>query len=202
MVPRSSPMAAALAAPRLDHRAYALVAQGGYTWTEHMWQPRLAVLYSYASGDKNPADLDSGTFQNLFATTHLHYGYMDLNSLQNLHDIRFTFAAKPKANLSLAAEVHFQFLDRNTDFWYNVAGAPRNFAGPAAGSGGGYRVNSTYSKTLGTEIDLVASWHVIPSTQIEVGVSRYFRGDYIKQSLRAVGSKDANYCYVQLTISL
>ena len=50
--------------------------------------------------------------------------------------------------------------------------------------------------------DLVAGWHVIPSTQIEVGVSRYFRGDYIKQSLATPGSKDANYCYVQFTLSL
>jgi len=43
---------------------------------------------------------------------------------------------------------------------------------------------------------------VIPSTQIEVGVSRYFRGDYIKQSLSTLGSKDANYVYVQATLSL
>lgn len=195
-------VAAALAAPRLDHRAYALVIQGGYTWTEHTWQPRLAVLYSYASGDKNSADTKSGTFQNLFATTHLFYGYMDLNSLQNLHDLRFTYAVKPKSNLSLAAEVHFQALVQTTDFWYNVAGVPRNFTGAAAGSGGGYRINPSYDKSLGTEIDLVASWHIIPSTQIEVGVSRYFRGKYIKQSLNAVGSKDANYCYLQLTVNL
>jgi hypothetical protein len=195
-------VAAALAAPRLEHQAYALVAQGGYTWTEHTWQPRLGVLYSYASGDKNSADLNSETFQNLFATTHLHYGYMDLNSLQNLHDLRLTFSMKPKANLGIAAEIHFQSLDRTTDFWYNVAGVPRNFAGAAVGSGGGYRINPSYDKGLGTEIDLIGSWHIVPSTQIEIGVSRYLRGKYIKQSLNAVGSKDANYCYVQLTVNL
>ncbi|MEO7414243.1 MAG: alginate export family protein [Opitutaceae bacterium] len=195
-------VAAALAAPRLDHHAHAIVVQGGYTWTEHAWQPRVGVLYSYASGDKNSADGKSGTFQNLFATTHLFYGYMDLNSLQNLHDLRFTYAVKPKANLSLAAEVHLQALARTTDFWYNVAGVPRNFTGAAAGSGGGYRINPGYSKALGTEIDLIGSWHVAPSTQVELGVSRYFRGRYIKQSLSAVGSKDANYTYLQLTLNL
>lgn len=195
-------VAAALAAPRLDHRASSVVVQGGYTWTEHSWQPRFGVIYSYASGDKNAADTKSGTFQNLFATTHLFYGFMDLNSLQNLHDLRFTYTVKPKANLSLAAEVHFQALARNTDFWYNVAGVPRNFTGAAVGSGGGYRVNPSYSKRLGTEIDLVGSWHFIPSSQLEIGVSRYFRGDYVKQSLRTVGSKDASYVYLQLTINL
>ena len=42
----------------------------------------MGLLYSYASGDKSATDGSSETFQNLFATTHLHYGYMDLNSLQ------------------------------------------------------------------------------------------------------------------------
>jgi hypothetical protein len=33
-------------------------------------------------------------------------------------------------------------------------------------------------------------------------VARYYRGDYIKQSLAAVGSKNANYVYLQLTVNL
>jgi hypothetical protein len=195
-------VAVALAAPRLDQDAWATVIQGGYTWTEHAWQPRFGVLYSYASGDKNSTDGTSQTFQNLFATTHLHYGYMDLNSLQNIHDLRLVLSAKPRANISLAAEVHFQSLARTTDFWYNVAGVPRNFTGAAVGSGGGYRINPSYNKTLGTEVDLVAAWTFKPYAQIEVAVARYFRGDYITQSLSAVGSKDANYAYVQLTLNL
>jgi hypothetical protein len=193
---------AALAAPRLNQDAYAAVLQGGYTWTEHSWQPRFGILYSYASGDKNSADGSSETFQNLFATTHLHYGYMDLNSLQNLHDLRLVLSAKPRANISIAAEVHFQQLDRTTDFWYNVAGVPRNFTGAAVGSGGGYRINPAYDESLGTEIDLVAAWTFKPYAQIEVAVARYFRGEYIKESLAAVGSDDANYVYVQLTLNL
>ncbi|HYP17657.1 MAG TPA: alginate export family protein [Opitutus sp.] len=201
VAPGATPAVAA-ASPRLDQKAWAAVLQGGYTWTEHSWQPRLGVLYSYASGDQNPADGESETFQNLFATTHLHYGYMDLNSLQNLHDLRFVASAKPRANLSLALEVHFQRLDRTTDFWYNVAGVPRNFTGAAAGSGRGYRINPSYSSDLGTEVDLVAGWTFKPYAQIEVGVSHYFRSDYIKQSLAAVGSKDASYVYTQLTINL
>ena len=195
-------VAAALAAKRLRQDAWALVLQGGYTWTEHPWQPRLALIYSYASGDKSSTDGTSQTFQNLFATTHLFYGYMDLNSLQNLHDVRLAFTAKPRANISLAAEAHYQLLDHTTDFWYNVAGVPRNFTGAAVGSGKGYRLNPSYSNQLGTEVDLVAAWTFRPYAQIEAGVAHYFRGNYIKQSLAAVGSKDAGYCYVQFTFNL
>ena len=195
-------VAAALAAPRLRQDAWSLVLQGGYTWTELAWQPRLGVLYSYASGDRSSADGTSQTFQNLFATTHLHYGYMDLNSLQNLHDLRLVYTLKPRSNISLAAEAHYQLLDRTTDFWYNVAGVPRNFAGAAVGSGRGYRLNPSYSHQLGTEVDFVAAWTFRPYAQIEANVSHYFRGSYIKQSLAAVGSKDASYVYVQLTLNL
>ena len=198
--PAATPAAAALA-PRLDQDAWAAVLQGGYTWTEHAWQPRLGVLYSYASGDKSAGDTASETFQNLFATTHLHYGYMDLNSLQNLQDIRLVYAVKPRPNISIALEGHLQWLDQTTDYWYNVAGVPRNFAGAAVGSGGGYRINPSYSNSLGTEIDFVAGWTFKPYAQIEVGVSHYFRGDYIKQSLATIGSKDASYVYTQLTLN-
>ncbi len=193
---------AALAAPRLDHKAYAAVLQGGYTWAENKMQPRLGLLYSYGSGDNNSTDSRSSTFQNLFPTNHLFYGYMDLSSLQNLHDFRVAYTLKPLATLSVSLEGHLHYLARATDFWYNVAGAPRNFAGGANASGAGYAINSSYSKEVGKEIDLVVGWSVTHYAQIELCVSHYFRGNYIKQSLSAVGSKDADYAYLQVTLNL
>ncbi|MBL9198862.1 MAG: alginate export family protein [Opitutaceae bacterium] len=199
--PATAP-AAALAAPRLDHRAYAFVGQAGYTWTESTRQPRLAFIYSYGSGDKSATDTKSGTFQNLFPTNHLFYGYMDLSSLQNLHDFRVAYTLKPTTTSVIALEGHAHFLGRTSDFWYNVAGVPRNFAGAAVGSGGGFRINPAYSKHVGNELDLVAAWTFKPHAQIEAAACRYFRGDYVKQSLASVGSKDATYFYVQLTLNL
>ena len=193
---------AARTAPRLDHKAYAAVLQGGYTWADSKMTPRLGVLYSYGSGDKNSTDTKSGTFQNLFPTNHLFYGYMDLSSLQNMHDIRFVYTLKPIATISVALEAHLQYLAANTDFWYNIAGVPRNFAAGANGSGNGYVINPSYSKEVGQELDLVVGWSVTHYAQLEVGVSRYFRGQYIKQSLKNVGSTDANYAYFQLTLNL
>jgi hypothetical protein len=199
--PATAP-AAALTAPRLDHRAFASVVQGGYTWTESTLQPRLALIYSYGSGDKSATDAKSGTFQNLFPTNHLFYGYMDVSSLQNLHDIRIAYTIKPTTTSMIALEGHSHFLGRTSDFWYNVAGVPRNVTTAAVGSGGSYRINPGYSRHVGNEIDLIAAWTFRPYAQIEAGACRYFRGDYIKQSLAAVGSKDASYYYVQFTLNL
>lgn len=197
----ATPPAAALAAPRLDHRALAAVLQAGYTWTESPYQPRLAFIYSYGSGDKDAADGKSGTFQNLFPTNHLFYGYMDLSSLQNLHDFRVAYTIKPTMTTIVALEAHSHFLATTKDFWYNVAGVPRNFTAPV-GSGAGYRINPGYSRHIGEEIDLVAAWTFRPYAQVEAGACHYFRGSYIKQSLRTVGSTDANYFYLQLTMNL
>lgn len=197
----ATPPATAKTLPRLDHKAYAAVLQGGYTWTENKMQPRLALLYSYGSGDSSSTDGKSGTFQNLFPTNHLFYGFMDLSSLQNMHDLRLAYTLKPQPTLSIALEGHLHYLARSTDYWYNVAGVPRNTAG-SVGTGTGYTINPSYSKAVGKEIDLVIGWSATHYAQIELGLSHYFRGDYIKQSLSSVGSKDANYAYLQLTLTL
>ena len=193
---------AALAAPRLRQQAYAWVLQGGYTWTESAAQPRLALIYSFGSGDHNASDGKSGTFQNLFPTNHLLYGARDVSSLQNLHDIRLTYTLKPTTKSTLSLEGHLQYLNSTHDYWYNVAGVPRNITTAAVGSGGSYRINPSYSHTLGQELDLLGGWNILPSTLLEAGVGHYFRGAYIKESLNAVSSKDASYCYVQLTLNL
>jgi len=194
-----APSTGILGARERDQDAYAAILGLGYTWTESAMQPRLAFIYSYASGDKDRLNGQSGTFQNQFATTHLHYGYMDLNSLQNLHDLRLAFTFKPISTVTIALEAHQHFLDTTEDYWYNVGGVARN--------GGGYGIPGTAgtgsSNNLGQELDLVIGWYPRIYTHVELGVSHYFRGDYIKESLSDNGgSKDASYVYLQLTLNL
>jgi hypothetical protein len=188
-------VAATQSAALLDHDAEALIAQIGYTWTENSMQPRLSFTYSYASGDDNPSDGNSGTFQNLFATTHLHYGYMDLSSLQNLHDFRTALNFKPHERVTIAVEHHYQLLDNTRDAWYNVAGVARGgvYSAPPLG----------ISNELGHEVDLVVGWYPKMWLHFEVGLSHYFRGDFIKESISDAegGSKDSSYVYAQTTLN-
>jgi Alginate export len=195
-------VAAAKAAPRLSQDAWAFVLQGGYTWKDVPIKPRLALIVSCASGDDNPANKSSGTFLNLLPSNHGLYGIMDLSSLQNIEDYRVSFTVKPSAKTSLALDVHQQYLENTHDFWYNVAGVPRNTPGAAAGSGKGFGINPGYSSDLGNEVDAIGGWTVRKGLLLEAGLGHFFRGDYVKQSLSKVGSKDANYGYIQATVNL
>ncbi len=201
ILPVNSPAVVA-GAKEFDQNAYAVILGAGYTWTEAASQPRLGFIYSYASGDDNPLDGKSGTFQNQFATTHLHYGYMDLNSLQNLHDFRTVFTFKPVSTVTVGIEHHFQFLATTADYWYNVAGVPRA-GGAALNNGNGYNRNAGYDNELGQEIDLVIGWYPKIWLHFELGVSHYFAGDYISQTWAAApgASGDASYSYFQTTIN-
>jgi hypothetical protein len=195
-------VAAAKAAPRLNQNAWAFVLQGGYTWKDIPMAPRAALIISCASGDRNSADKDSQTFQNLLPSNHGLYGMMDMSSLQNIEDYRFSVSATPSATTRLTVDLHQQYLESTSDSWYNVAGVPRNTAGAAPGSGKGFGINPGYSSDLGQEADLIGGWTIHRGLLLEAGTGHFFRGDYIKQSLRVVGSRDANYGYVQATINL
>jgi len=195
-------VAAAKAAPRLDQNAWAFILQGGYTWKDVPWAPRLAMIASCASGDQNSKDNDSETFQNLLPSNHGLYGIMDLSSLQNIVDYRLSLTSRPSATTSLALDVHQQYLETTNDYWYNVAGVPRNTAGAAPGSGKGFGINPGYSSDLGQEVDVIGGWTVHRGLLLELGLGHFFRGDYVRESLRAVGSSDASYCYVQATLNL
>jgi len=195
-------VAVAKTAPRLDQNAWAFVIQGSYTWAEVPMKPKLALIISAASGDKNSTDKDSQTFQNLLPSNHGLYGIMDMSSLQNIVDNRLSYTMKPTSATSFAFDLHKQYLENTHDFWYNVAGVPRNTAGATPGSGKGFNINPSYSSDLGEEADAIAGWTPTKGLLLELGAGHFFRGDYIKESFSKVGSKDSNYVYVQATLNL
>ncbi|NBR84394.1 MAG: hypothetical protein EBS84_05070 [Proteobacteria bacterium] len=180
--------------------AYAYVLNGGYTFADTAWTPRLGLEYSYASGDSNPADNKHETFENLFPTNHKFYGYMDFLALQNLHDVRVMLTAKPTPQLSVALEGHLFWLADDRDSLYAVNGAPRG--GLAGTPGTGYGLNSRYSKFVGGEIDFIAGYALNKFTSIEVGAGHFFTGGYLNSTFSAAGgSTDANWCYLQTTLN-
>jgi len=144
----------------------------------------LGVAYNYGSGDSNPLDGKHQTFDNLYPLNHAYYGYMDLFSLQNIHNgesvLKWKFNQQNHFRLAYEG---FWLVKSATDAWYNAgAGVVRRAAGPV-------------SSYVGSEIDLTLAtafkaWHI----GTLLGYSHFFAGSYIQQTGT---SRDANFFFLQ-----
>ena len=180
-------------AKRLDQEALAAHVAGGYTFEKTSWKPRLGLEYNFSSGDRDPADGTHQTFDNLFPTNHRFYGFMDLISWQNIHNLRFATSTRPFKGFALTADYHLFWLADTSDFFYNAAGAPRRT--------GGYGLQPANDSFAGSELDLIATYQWKNLAIAQLGYAHFFRGEYVKQSLSAAGSQDADWFYAQITLN-
>ena len=159
----------------------------GHTWKDMAWKPRLGLEYSYASGDSNAADSKTSTFQNLFPTNHLYYGYMDQFAWQNLHNPAAHFSVLPSKSLKASLDYHAFWLADTNDAWYraNITSTARPITRDA-------------SSFAGTELDITLVWKAHKHLEVQAGYSHFFAGDYLKAS----GSNDdADFAYLMMTLT-
>lgn len=177
---------------RLDQSSWGFFATGGYTWKNTWGTPRLGAGYDFGSGDTNPTDGQTGTFENLFGTQHKPYGQMDLAGARNMHIPKLSFSIKPVKGLTLAADAMAFLLASTDDYFYPESGSGRK--------ANGYGINPGYGSYVGSEIDLYASYKINAWSSGELGYGHFFAGDYIEDS---VGSSalDADWFYTQLTLT-
>jgi hypothetical protein len=180
---------------RSDLNAFALHASGGYTFQRCAWKPRFGLEYDYATGDHNPKDNHSQSFQNLFPSNHEKYGFMDEFGWRNLHDARAQVNLRPVEKLDLEFDYHAFWLADTHDYWYRANGistlrtrTPDGRDVRTVGAG----------NFAGHEIDLTATYAFTSHVKVQVGYSHFFAGDY----LRDTGpDSDADFGYVMTTLS-
>jgi hypothetical protein len=168
-----------------DLLAFAGHAELGYTF-KGSWKPRLALDYAFGSGDGDADDGDVNTFQNLYPTNHLYYGYIDAFSWQNIHNINLNFKVAPTQKLSLRADFHAFWLANTNDAWYRANGVStvRDIT-PGA------------SSQAAMEVDLTASYAFTKNFTMTAGYSRLFAGDYLANT---GASSDADFAYIEATL--
>ena len=160
------------------------------------------------SGDRTATDKDSETFQNLLPSNHGLYGMMDLSSLAGIvEDYRFSLPATPSETTRLNALTSTSSTLESTRATIGTTSPARPAAQHDRRGGRQARQGIWPQPRLqlgprGQEMDLIGGWTVHKGLLLEAGVGHFFRGDYVKQSLRVVGSKDANYGYIQATLNL
>ena len=76
----------------MDIEAYAFHFDAGVTLPVPM-QPRLSAEFNTASGNKGDGKWRS--FEQLYPTNHIHFGYMDRMSWKNMNHLRSAFKCGP-----------------------------------------------------------------------------------------------------------
>lgn len=168
-----------------DLAAFAGHVGGGYTLAS-AWAPRLGLEYNYGTGDGNAKDGEVGTFQNLYPTNHLYYGYMDAFSLQNVHNVAASVKVTPCKKITAKLDYHLFWLADTNDAWYRANGVAKvRDISPGADS------------FAGSELDLTVTYTPEKWLSFMAGYSHFFAGDYLSDT---GASSDADFAYVQMTI--
>jgi hypothetical protein len=167
-------------------RAGMVTAELGWKPAGVCWQPRVALGADWASGDDDGPGGDLGTYNQLFPTGHLWFGWADLQGRQNVVAARLTLTAKPVEKLFLRADLHRFWRASDEDAVYAASGAVLR---PAGGSD---------ERAVATELDLLAKYTVNRHWEVEVAYAHVWPDSFVEDS---PVSEDTDFWYAQLTFT-
>jgi hypothetical protein len=162
--------------------AYSLAMEAGYTFEEVMFTPRPFIGFDIASGSADGTE----RFNQLFPTGHLHFGYIDVVARQNIIDIHPGVTVKFTKDLALRAEDHTFWRQNTNDGLYNSAGSLLR---------GDTGTDASY---IGNEIDLLLTWQLNRHTNVQLGYSHFFAGDFLSDT---GPSQDIDFAYAQFAFT-
>ncbi len=146
----------------------------------------LGVEWNRASGDENPFDGRSGSFDNLFPTNHDKYGLMDYQNWSNLRSLSLFGVLKALSWAEVRGEVHRFRLESARAPWTSAGGAVLGWD-PTGASG----------RNTGWEWDLALQGRLPAAKGFRwlTGLSEYHPGAFA----RAVrGGDPSRYFYLQV----
>ncbi len=151
-----------------DISAFAIASGVGYHLPLPM-NPQFWLRYDFASGDNNPRNGQSNTFNQLFPFGHYYMGYMDRIGRQNIHDFNAQFTMHPQPWFTFIGQYHRFYLANKRDYLYNAAGAPTL-----------RDINGQSGSHIGDEIDFRVNFHLSRHHDLLLGYSKLFTGNFVK----------------------
>lgn len=165
-------------------QAWSWTIDGGYSFPDVTWKPRLGVGFDYATGDNNPGDRSVGTYDQGFPFSHFYLGFLDLVARQNIMALNVNVSAWPvPKKVKAKMTFHTFWLAEKDDALYNAPGfAVRR---DRAGNSG---------REIGHELDLTLAWKLDVHSSVLLGYSHFWDSDFIQQT---GPSENADLFYVQ-----
>lgn len=172
---------------KIDNEFYDRIAGSFYldAWYDFNFPlaPSLGMEYFVATGDSNPKEGNYNTFDQLYATPHYSYGYMDLFSWQNMHDLNFKASIKPFKDFKFSTSFHTFWLFANEDNWYKACKMVQRYGREDA------------SHYVGNELDFIFFYDFLKHFKLVGTYSHFFAGKFVAQTGQ---SSDADYFCMQL----
>jgi hypothetical protein len=160
-------------------------------------QPRIGAEINYGSGDskcninRSSGANCGGTFSQLFPTNHIHFGYMDQMSWQNMVTYGGNLQLRPTKESHFEIAGHIMRLAKQNDNWYGASQAVKKFT-----------PDGNTEKSLGGEIDVVYTLF-FQNNKVgwQLGYGHFFTGDYLDKNGVGSAAKDQNWGYTQLWVN-
>lgn len=182
---RSHATAASTDVRALDHEAYFLHADVGYSFAA-AWNPRLQALFDYASGDENPLDGSMERSGDVYGERRFDFGPTSLYgpfARTNLLSAGYRINATPAAGVRLMVAHRDYRLAESRDTW----------------SGTGLRDSRGRSgRGLGQQLEARLQWDVIPGNlTLESGFAWVDWSDFAERVGGAKMASQTHYAYLQ-----
>jgi hypothetical protein len=141
----------------------------GYRFKDCKVNPTFWIYNDYASGDDNGGRGE--TFNQLFPFGHFYMGFLDYVGRQNIDDLNMQFSFNPTKWITVLTQAHFFYLPAPRDALYSASGQVLRID-PTGSSG----------RHVGNEIDFFVNFHLSMHSDIWVGYSKMFAGEFIRNT--------------------
>ncbi len=167
-------------------RAHYVHLETGYSFSAP-WQPRLSVIYDYASGDRNPLDNENNSFDSLYGVPRTEYGPTGIYRAfvrNNINTPGLLLNLQPAKNIDAFIKLQDYSLAAEQQGWRTTR----------------YQHPGGLGETgVGTQLETRVRWHVLGGNlTLETGFTWLDAGSYMDN----IGKGDARYAYLQTILRL
>lgn len=175
----------------MDIEAFAFHIDGGVTLPVPM-QPRLSAEFNTASGNKGDGKWRS--FDQLYPTNHIHFGYMDRMSWKNMNHVAIGLQMRPNKDSHFEVTGHLFSLQEGGDNMYHAGQAALGFVND----------NGASSTDVGEEVDVVYTHFFGAGNHVawQIGGSVFLPGERMDQAAGpGRNASEQTWGYTQLWVN-